>query len=313
MRIVVAIDGDLLVPQNPNLGIAGQIAEITCVVDSIGDLLSSEHELVVTHGNAPQIGFMLLRAELASHVVHALPLDVCGSDTQGATGYLLQRTIRNWLHQHGFEAKEVATIVTQVLVEIADPAFAHPARGIGPYYDQDKARLYTGTRQWSFVLVPGRGYRRAVPSLKPRHVIEARTIADLLATDTLVICAGGGGVPVYYDEHDNLVGADAVIDKAHTTSLLATEVNAESIIFVSLWDEVELILQMDLTSRRRQIARSELNEPMGRARDLDEGLYNKLLASQSFLDHGGQSVLIAPPGHLGSDPECCRGLLITND
>ena len=174
--------------------------------------------------------------------------------------------------------------MTQVLVDIADPAFAHPARGIGPYYDQDKARLYTATRQWSFVLVPGRGYRRAVPSLKPKHVIEARTITTLLAANTLVICAGGGGVPVYHDERNNLVGADAVIDKTHTTSLLATEINAESIIFVSLWDEIEHILQMDLTSRRRQIERSELNELMERARGLDEDLYNKLLASRSFLD-----------------------------
>lgn len=312
MRIVVAIDGDLLVPQDPNLGIAGQIAEIVRVVASLGELLSSEHELVVTHGNAPQIGFMLLRAELASHVVHTLPLDVCGSDTQGATGYLLQREIRNWLKRHDGATREIATLVTQVLVDIADPAFDHPARGIGPYYDQDKARLYTGTRQWSFVLVPGRGYRRAVPALKPKHVIETKTITNLLAANTLVICAGGGGVPVYFDRYGNLIGADAVIDKAHTTSLLATEINADTIVFVSLWNEIQLILQMDLSSRR-QVSRSGLDQLIDRARDLDEDLYNKLLASRSFLEHGGQSVLIAPPGHLGVEPEGCRGLLITND
>lgn len=312
MRIVVAIDGDLLVPQNPNLGIAGQIAEITCVVDGLGELLGSEHELVVTHGNAPQIGFMLLRAELASHVVHTLPLDVCGSDTQGATGYLLQREVRNWLQRHDRATREIATIVTQVLVDIADPAFSNPARGVGPYYDQDKARLYTNTRQWSFVLVPGRGYRRAVPSLKPKHVIEVGTITNLLAANTVVICAGGGGIPVYDDGHGNLLGADAVIDKAHTTSLLATEINADTIVFVSLWDEVELILQMDL-SNRRQVASSELTQLIERARDLDEDLCNKLIASQSFLAHGGRSVLIAPPGNVSLEPECCRGLFITNN
>jgi carbamate kinase len=312
MRIVVAIDGDLLVPQNPNLGIAGQVAEIACVVEGLGDVLGRECELVVTHGNAPQIGFMLLRAELASHVVHALPLDVCGSDTQGATGYLLQREIRNWLKRHDQATREIATLVTQVLVDIADPAFDHPARGIGPYYDQDKARLYTGTRQWSFVLVPGRGYRRAVPALKPKHVIEAKTITNLLAANTLVICAGGGGVPVYHDGQGNLIGADAVIDKAHTTSLLATEINADTVVFVSLWNEIQLILQMDLSSRR-QVSRSGLDQLIERTRDLDEDLCNKLIASQSFLAHGGRSVLIVPPEQISLEPERCRGLLITND
>jgi carbamate kinase len=312
MRIVVAIDGDLLVPQNPNSGIAGQIQEIIRVVDGLGELFHSGHEIVVTHGNAPQIGYMLLRAELASHVVHTLPLDVCGSDTQGATGYLLQREIRNWLQQQHDVTREVATVVTQVLVDVADPAFDHPTRGIGPYYDQDKARLYTATRQWSFALVPGRGYRRSVPSLKPKHVIEAGTIMSLLTTGTLVICAGGGGIPVYRDERGSLIGADAVIDKAHTTSLLATEISAGTIVFVSLWDEVELILQMDL-SRRRQVSGAELDQLMERTRDLDEDLYNKLAASQAFLAHGGRSVLIVPPGRVSLEPECCRGLFITRD
>ncbi len=312
MRIVVAIDGDLLVPQNPNLGIAGQIAEIIRVVDGLGELLGSEHELIVTHGNAPQIGFMLLRAELAGHVVHTLPLDVCGSDTQGATGYLLQREIRNWLQRHAKATREIATLVTQVQVDIADPAFSNPARGVGPYSDQDKARLYTSTRQWSFVLVPGRGYRRAVPALKPKRVIEAKTITKLLAANTLVICAGGGGVPVYADQDGNLIGADAVIDKAHTTSLLATEINADTIVFVSLWDEIELILQMDL-SNRRHVTCLELDQLIERARDLDEDLCNKLIAAQSFLAHGGRSVLLAPPDYVSLEPGCCRGLFITNN
>jgi carbamate kinase len=312
MRIVVAIDGDLLVPPNPNLGIAGQITEIMRVVDGLGELFCSGNEMVVTHGNAPQIGYMLLRAELASHVVHTLPLDVCGSDTQGATGYLLQREILNWLQQHDVTTRDIATVVTQVLVDIADPAFDHPTRGIGPYYDDEKARLYTATRHWSFALVQGRGYRRAVPSLKPKHVIEAKPIMNLLAAGTLVICAGGGGVPVYYDERGRLIGADAVIDKAHTSSLLATEIKAETIVFVSLWDEIELILQMDL-SRRRHVLRSALEQLIDRACELDEDLHNKLLASRSFLAHGGHSVLLAPPGQVSLEPDCCGGLLITND
>jgi len=311
MRVVVSIDGDLIVPQDPNQGIPGQRTAINRIVAGLGELLRSEHELVITYGNSPQIGYVLLRAEIASHVVHSVPLDVCGSDTQGATGYLLQQALHNWMQQF-LVNKEVVSLVTQVLVDMSDPASARPTRGIGPFFDRDKAQLYANTRNWDFVLIPGRGYRRAVPSLKPRHIMEVRSIQNLLAAGTIVICAGGGGVPVCQSERDDLVGIEAVIDKAYTAALLATEIGAQVIIFVSTWDKIEQTLGTHLGDGSRRVLSSELGESIKRARDLDEGLYNKFIASQQFLQRGGQLVLIAPPGRFGADPQCSSGIHIVN-
>ena len=175
MRIVVALDGELLVPRQPQLGIEGQKVVISRTVDCLGELLKSQHELVLTHGNSPQVGYVLLRSEMASHAVHAVPLDVCGPDTQGATGYMLQQSILNQLRHSACE-KEVFTMITQVVVDPHVPAHFNPVKGIGPFFDKDKARRYTQARGWDFILAPGYGYQRAVPSLMPERIVEINSI-----------------------------------------------------------------------------------------------------------------------------------------
>jgi carbamate kinase len=312
MRVIVTIDGDLLVPQNPSLGIAGQREEITRVVKAIGGLLLSPNEVVITHGNAPQVGFMLLRAELASHIVHSLPLDVCGADTQGATGYLLQQAVRNWLEVNHV-SKEVVSLVTQVLVDPIQPTPNRPERGIGPFFDQEKAQTYRNTRGWDFVLIPGRGYRRAVPSLTPKALPEINLIRRLLDPVTIVVCAGGGGVPVVRDPNGELVGVEAVVDKADTTGLLARELQAEGILFVSVWDRLKQLPGIKSSGELTVLSLSELQTILNRASEFDDDSYHKLIAARVFLEGGGKWVHFAPPEGVRASLEFTQGILLQND
>jgi carbamate kinase len=309
MRAIVTIDGDLLVPQNPSLGIAGQREEITRVVRSIGALLLSPYEIVLTHGNAPQVGFVLLRAELASHIVHSLPLDVCGADTQGATGYLLQQAIRNWLGENHVE-KEVVSLITQVLVDPIQPTPGRPERGIGPFFDQEKAQTYRNTRGWNFVLIPGRGYRRAVPALAPKTVPEIQLIRRLLDPATIVVCAGGGGIPVVKESNGQLVGVEAVVNKADTTGLLARELQADGIIFVSVWDRLRHLPGVDSSDSLTTLSFGQLQSILNRATEIDEDNYHKFIAAKQFLESGGRWVYFGPPEGIHAGLEFSQGILL---
>jgi carbamate kinase len=312
MRIVAALDGDLLVSQEPERGIPGQRDAIAREVEDLGVLLGGQHELVIVHGNAPQIGFVLLRSEVASHIVHPLPLDVCGSDTQGATGYLLQQAVRNWLGEHALH-KEVVTLITQVLVDVADTNFSQPVRGVGPYFDPDKAQQYASTRSWKFVLVPGRGYRRAVPCLQPMQVIEMDLIRGLLASGAWVVCAGGGGIPVARDEHGQLRGVEAVIDKASTAQLLAEEVGADGIIFITVQPALEGLLKRGMDHTPTHLSLAELDGYVEQNQVVEENLRSKLEAGRRFLRSRAGWVLFSAPGFLSKELKASGGLLVTRE
>lgn len=310
MRAVIAIDGDLLVPGKPMMGIQGQKEEISRVIACLGEMLKDLPEVVIIHGNAPQVGFMLLRAEVASHVIHPLPLDVCGSDTQGATGYMLQVALRNWFNQQSI-SKEVTALVTQVVVDPAQVSDSIPTKGVGPFYDWEKAQLYANTRGWKFVLTQGYGYRREVPSLVPQRILEVNAIRSLMEQGMIVICAGGGGTPVNMDGKGNMVGVEAVVDKALTAGLLASELKADSMVFLSVWGKVEQTLQLNLSGSQHRIRFGELDRMIEQTQGVNEDLYIKLSSSQKFLQQGGQRVLIAPPEQVGKTLEDSGGLLLT--
>ncbi len=312
MRVIVTIDSDLLVPQNPSQGIAGQRREINCVVRAIGGLLLAPHEIVITHGNAQQVGFVLLRAELASHIVHSLPLDVCGADTQGATGYLLQQAIRNWLSENHVE-KEVASLITQVVVDPIQPAASQAERGIGPYFDQEKSQTYRNTRGWNFVLIPGRGYRRAVPLLVPKEIPEINLIRRLIGPGTIVVCAGGGGIPVVRDPDGQLVGVEAVVNKADTTGLLARELEADGIIFVSVWDRLKNLLTVDASQALTALSLQDLDSILDQVSKSDADTYQKFLAAKHFLESGGKWVHFCPPECVRANLEFSQGILLQKD
>jgi carbamate kinase len=311
MRIVIALDGELLVPTQSGSGIHGQRNEIISLVQALHNLTNADHEIVITHGNATQVGFVLMRSEAASHFVHRIPLDVCGADTQGATGYMLQQALLNDLHQNHIQ-KDVFTVITQVLVNASQPDAKHPRRGVGPYYDREKANAYSSLHGWEFTQVPGFGYRRTVPSLTPLKIIEQEAIRKQICKDRIVICAGGGGVPVAYDGRGDLVGVEAVIDKALTTSLLASEIQADCILFVTVQIRIEEYLHHRLQPAPVRLPFDpEMHAPT--AETASEDIQQKLIAGQRFLKEGGTWMVITAPAFIGAHPTQCGGILLEKE
>ena len=312
MKVIVTIDGELLVSKVASSGLQGQKETVAKIANSLGGLLQTGHEIIIVHGNGPQVGNMLFRGEVASHAVPPVPLDVCGADTQGATGYFLQQSLRNLLRREGID-REVTAVVTQVVVDQSDPTLAAPIKGVGPFFDSERAQKYGNMRGWEFIMVSGRGQQRAVPALLPRQILEINSIRYLMERGTIVICAGGGGIPVSYDKQGDLIGVEAVVNKSHTSTLLANEVGADTIIFVSQWEKIRQAFPQSMRDGFTRLTLTELNVLLEEQDDLTDSMYLKLAASSKFLQAGGKSVRIIPSEQLRGvlDQDC--GILLTPD
>lgn len=220
MRVVVALGGNALLRRGQPMVIRNQRENVATACARLAPL-AEQHELVVSHGNGPQIGLLALE-EAAYTEVEDYPLDVLGAETQGMIGYLVAQELGNRLPPD----KPVATLLTMIEVHLDDPAFADPAKPIGPVYSPADAEALAAEQGWTF-RPDGDGVRRVVPSPRPHRIFEIRQIRWLLARDCVVICAGGGGIPTAYDPDGRLVGVEAVIDKDHASGLLAREVSAD--------------------------------------------------------------------------------------
>jgi carbamate kinase len=224
VRLVVALGGNALLRRGEPAEAAIQRQRVLDAASALA-ALAQEHELVITHGNGPQVGLLALEAA-AYEDVAPYPLDVLGAESQGMIGYLLGQELQNQLPD-----REVAVVLTQVLVDADDPAFASPAKPIGPVYDETEARRQAGFHDWT-VARDGASWRRVVPSPKPREIVEFDSIRRLLTCRTVVVCAGGGGVPVVCDE-GRLHGVEAVIDKDLTAALLAERIGADRLVIAT--------------------------------------------------------------------------------
>lgn len=231
MRVVVALGGNALLRRGQPVDVATQRANIATAVAAIAEL-AHEHQVVVTHGNGPQVGLLALQSE-ALRDVTPYPLDVLGAESEGMIGYLLEQHLINAL-----DGRPVATLLTQVIVDPDDPAFAHPTKPIGPVYDQLTAQRLADERGWS-IAPDGEHYRRVVPSPEPRSIIELAALELLANSGVLVVCVGGGGIPVILDEHKRLHGIEAVIDKDLSAALLATQLHADALLMLTDVPNVE--------------------------------------------------------------------------
>jgi len=307
VKIVIALDGDLLVSTDSSYGMLGQMKAIARIADQLGELVKAGHKLAITHGNAAQVGFMLLRGEAARHIVHPLPLDICGADTQGATGYMLQQALRNWLDHQGLNIG-ISTLVTQVVVGEPAPPGAPRMKGIGPFFDRGRAQALKKNHGWELELVPGQGYQRVVPCLTPKRIVEANSIGYLFERGEIVVCSGGGGIPVRIDENQNIVGVEAVVDKAYTTFLLGEELQTEMIIFVSPWERIVRTFDLDLNNGLHDFSLSDLDALMERSSEMEDTMRHKLIASRNYIHNNEKNVLIVPPDQLGLIPDRCKGI-----
>ena len=294
---VIAIGGNSLVRDKEHQTVPDQFAvtQETCM--HIADIIEQGWKVVITHGNGPQVGFILLRSELASHVLHTVPLDSCGADTQGALGYMIQQLLDNELLKRGVDIP-VVTVVTQVVVNGDDPAFRNPSKPIGPFYDEAKAKLYAEEQGWVVVEDAGRGWRRVVPSPFPQEIVELGAIRTLLQAGFVVIGVGGGGIPVVRDEEGDLRGVEAVIDKDYASSLLASGIEADLFLISTAVEKVYLNYgqqnQTGLDHMSVDEARGYLREgqfPPG-------SMGPKIEAVIQFLEGGGKEALITSPQNL---------------
>jgi carbamate kinase len=245
MRLVVALGGNALLRRGQPMTIENQVANVALACDHLAPLAEG-NELVVAHGNGPQIGLLALEGA-AYQAVPVYPLDVLGAETQGMVGYLIERELGNRLP---FE-RPMATLLTMIEVDPNDPAFDDPTKPIGPVYTAKDADALAMQRGWSF-RPDGDGMRRVVPSPTPKRIFEHRQIAWLLEHDTVVICAGGGGIPTTYASEDRLVGVEGVIDKDHASGLLAHDLSAD--VFVMATDARAAYLGFGTPEQQRVVA-----------------------------------------------------------
>jgi carbamate kinase len=225
MLVVAALGGNALLRRGEPADAETQRRNVDIAVDALAQI-ADEHQLVVTHGNGPQVGLLALQSE-AYTAVNPYPLDVLGAESEGMIGYLLEQGLENRLG-HG----RAATLLTQVVVDPADPAFAAPTKFVGPLYERAEAEQMAASRGWS-IAQDGPNWRRVVPSPEPQRIVELEAISTLIAADLIVICVGGGGVPVVVDERGGLHGVEAVIDKDLAAGMLAAELGADALLLLT--------------------------------------------------------------------------------
>ena len=293
---VVAIGGNSLIIDKNKKTIPDQFDAVKQTMSHIADMFEEGWDVVVTHGNGPQVGFILRRSEIAINELHPVPLDYCGADTQGAIGYMIQKALRNEFRKRGIE-KQAVTVVTQVLVDRKDPAFENPSKPIGSFMDEETARERMAEGQ-SFVEDSGRGWRRVVPSPLPKRIIEVDAVKNLIANGFVVISVGGGGIPVIEKKNGNLKGVEAVIDKDFASSLLANSLNANLLLISTAVEQVSLNFNKPDEKRLSQMTVAEARQYIEEGHFAPGSMLPKVQASLKFIENGGEKGLITDPPNI---------------
>ena len=292
--VIIAIGGNSLIKDAEHMTVFDQYRAAGETSDHIAQIVRQGYRVVITHGNGPQVGFILLRSELAKEVLHQVPLDTCGADTQGAIGYQIAQNLNNELRREAVE-RQVVAVVTQVVVNAEDPGFDQPAKPIGPFYSETTARERQEKEGWVMIEDAGRGWRRVVASPEPLEIIEEPAIRHLLEKGVIVVAGGGGGIPVIRKEDGCLEGVSAVIDKDLTSSLLAKNLGAEILMISTAVDKVSIhfgkpeqkdIDQMTVAQAKTHLADGQF--PPG-------SMGPKIESAVDFLENGGQRVIITQP------------------
>jgi carbamate kinase len=295
---VVAIGGNSLIKNPRHQTIRDQYLAAHETTVHVVSMVAQGWNVIVSHGNGPQVGFVLRRSELAARELHELPLDVCGADTQGAIGYALAQNLQNELRRRGVE-RPVAALVTQCEVASEDPAFASPSKPIGSFMTEAEAKRRQAEDGWAVIEDANRGWRRVVASPRPLRIVELDAIKTLVDSGVVVVAVGGGGIPVARNDAGDLAGVAAVIDKDLASSLLAQRLGADLLLIATAVEKVALGFG---TPAQRWVDKLSLAEAR---RYLSEGghfakgsMAPKIQAVIEYLEHGGGEALVTDPEHI---------------
>lgn len=288
---VVALGGNAITKPGVEDTIANQFRHTRESLDGIVELIKDGYDLVVTHGNGPQVGNALLRIELARGKAPVLPLGVCVADTEGGMGYMIQQSLANRLRDEGLE-RPVITIITQVLVDPNDPDTANPSKFIGQFYSEHDAKSFSETRGWQMKRDADRGWRRVVPSPAPIRTIEAGMIKHLVEGGAAVIAAGGGGIPIYIDHRNWYEGIDAVIDKDLASAVLACEIGASVLSILTSVDAVAINFGSPQQKNLAEVSLAQVKKLYAEGHFPAGSMGPKILAAIKFLENGGDVVTI---------------------
>ena len=290
MRVLIALGGNAMTGPGGDASTDSQQQAIALACERLADLVAAGHDIVLTHGNGPQVGNLLVKNEMAASEVPPVPLDWCVAQTQATIAFTIQNALTAALLARG-QQRETAALVTRTVVDIADPAFSRPTKPIGRYLPRDRAqRLIDHGQQWEDR--GARGWRRIVASPRPREVLDVATMSALLGSGHVVIAAGGGGVPVVREADGSLRGVEAVIDKDLTATLLAAQLGAEVLLIATDVDHVMVDFSTSWARALGRISAAELREH-ARAGQFGSGSMGpKVEAILDFVDNGGRRGVI---------------------
>ena len=294
--VVIAIGGNSLILDKNHPEIEHQWEATYETARHIADMIAEGWRVVITHGNGPQVGFILRRNELAAHEVHTTPMDVIGADTQGSIGYMLQQAVANCLRGRGIK-RDICTVITQTLVDRNDPAFQNPNKPIGGFMTKEQGEKFEA-EGWTVVEDAGRGYRRVVPSPNPVEILELEAINTLVKNDVLVICTGGGGIPVVRDANGDVRGVNAVIDKDRGSSLLANGLKADLFLISTAVERVAINFNKPDQQWLDRMTLAEAKRYLAEGHFAPGSMAPKIEAIISFLENGGPKAIITEPASI---------------
>ena len=294
---VVAVGGNALIVDEKHRTVPDQYLAAAECMRHIAEMIQTGWKVVVTHGNGPQVGFILRRSEIARHELHEVPLDSCGADTQGAIGYMFQRALHNEFKQRGLN-RQAVTVVTQVLVDKNAPEFQKPSKPIGSFMSEADAKVKMAKEGWTMAEDAGRGWRRVVASPLPQRIIERDAIQALIEQDFVVIAVGGGGIPVIENEHGDLLGMEAVIDKDYGGALMANSLPAEIFIIATAVEKVAINFNKPNQQWLDRLTVAEAQQYLAESHFAKGSMEPKIKAALQFIERGGQAAIITNPENL---------------
>ncbi|MCD5408855.1 carbamate kinase [Candidatus Bipolaricaulota bacterium] len=291
--VVVALGGNAILQRGQKGTFEEQLKNVYHTAQQLAEMvLSGEWRIVITHGNGPQVGNILLQQDAAKGVVPPMPMDACGAQSQGLIGYMIQQSLKNILAERGRGDIPIATVVTQVLVDKDDPAFRSPTKPVGPFYSEEEAKRLRVEKGWHVVEDAGRGWRRVVPSPDPKAIVERDAIRILVENRAIVIASGGGGIPVI-EEDGALKGVEAVIDKDLAGERLAEDVKADVFLILTDVDRVKLNYGKPDERPIERMTVEEAKRYMAEGHFAKGSMEPKVRAAVRFVEAGGERAVIA--------------------